>query len=81
MVVRGSGYATLAVGAEVDADHGVVPREPWRKESPHQAGPRKAVNHEDGRALSITSTKDFVSGNVDLGLLERNVALRLGKTC
>jgi hypothetical protein len=66
VVVRRSGGAASAVSAQVCADHGMIPGKLWCEVSPHQACPRKTMNHENCGTLSIAAIKDLVAGKVDL---------------
>jgi hypothetical protein len=70
VVIRVSGYCASAVGAQVDANHGVISREFRREKPPHQARSREAVNHENWRAASISPQKDLVPADLDFSRLE-----------
>src|ERR1700704_206989 len=71
VVIRcGGWHAAAPIAAEIDANHGVAVRKARCHETPHEAGPGKAVHHEQRRSFSISSYENGVVAGLDFRRLE-----------
>jgi hypothetical protein len=78
VILCGGWHAAAPIAPEIHTNHGVAVRKARCHVTPHQAGPRKAVHHEQRRSFSISSYENGVVAGLDFRRLE---VTRIGRCC